>query len=285
MCRLLHNVFLPANYRKMSRRPQSHAVSSGSVLPSLIDRLNDDYDNLILALREEKAAQDRDIAEAWTEIERERELIRREWQRVEEEKARLFTSHDPRAASMYRGSVENVRAGLLSNADQPVSIMRSSGPNSPPKGRRSPSPGPRSGSPASERRHYGSSAHGLQSTLRFDEMYNAHGNVINTGPGTANCIFVWSGVSRAASPHRLVLGHFRTMRQLLERAGIETQTQPVGEQMYTPDGTSVTRLEEVVPGQDYLVLPSGCRYREDSVPSQLLRKLVDANPLVTHMTL
>jgi hypothetical protein len=254
------------------------APPPSSVVPRLMERLNDDYDELVQALRQEKEAQDREIEVAWAEIERERALIRQEWRRVEDEKARLFISN--------RGGSNNLdspsKAGVPPLADQPVYMMRSS---TTPMHHHHPHQHHeqhvtaifRSPSAASEKRHYGHGAHALVESHKFDEALGLNRSA-GDPHGFNNCISVWSGISRAASPRRLVLGHFRTMKQLLERAAVETGTQPVSEHLLTPDGFAVTRLDELEAGKDYLVLPSGCRYKEDTVPTQLLRKLVESVP-------
>jgi hypothetical protein len=285
-------------------RPQRTSTAVSAV-PRIMERLNDDYDSLVLALRKEKEAQDREIAQAWAEIDRERDLIRDEWRQIEEEKARILLN--PRDAAHTAGLNRSAAASPprphheFSTASQPIQRMRSGatvgGLLEHAVSTRDDLPSPErftrgsARAPAPERRHYERGAHALQSTPEFEAAW--HGDVASlsstthdshSAPGN-NTIIVWSGVARGGSPRRLVLPHFRTMGQLLERAAAETGTMPAGGHLYTPDGRVVDRLEDVEPGQDYLVLPSGCRYREDSVPTQLLRKLVTAAPSVHHATI
>jgi len=87
-------------------------------------------------------------------------------------------------------------------------------------------------------------------------------------------ITVWPGLERHGHPTRVLLQSYRTMQQVIEKACKETKTQPQPNVLYTPDGRTVANLADVRPGLDYLVIPSGTMYREDSVPTALLKKLV-----------
>eukprot|EP00760_Papus_ankaliazontas_P014175 PhM_4_TR15971/c1_g1_i1/m.98034 len=87
-------------------------------------------------------------------------------------------------------------------------------------------------------------------------------------------ITVWPGLQRQGGPTKVLMQNCRTMAQLLEKVCRDTRVQPQPSVLYTPDGRAISSLNDIRPGLDYLVVPSGTTYREDSVPTALLQKLV-----------
>jgi hypothetical protein len=92
-------------------------------------------------------------------------------------------------------------------------------------------------------------------------------------PAATFWITVWPGVERGGGSQRLLVAAFRSMDALLAAAAKATKCAPAQSCLFTPDGRSIYHLEGVRPGRDYVVFPSGCMYREDTLPTLLLEKL------------
>lgn len=238
--------------------------STNTRAPALIQRLNDTYDELALAMRREHEEQQREIRSAWAEIERERALLREERRKIDAEKARLFfgTTRETEAtidASRVAGTTVGPSPNLSGITAASTAVSASTAP-------------PRRGYQADT------------FTSAYAQQPPRHAPPPAPEPAPV-WITVWPGVHRHSQGKRLFTHQYRTLQQLLERAAHELNCQPVGPLLYTPDGRSVSDLADVKPEHDYIVLPSGCKYREDSVPTALLQKLVDETSSVTRLTL
>ncbi len=91
-------------------------------------------------------------------------------------------------------------------------------------------------------------------------------------------ITVWLGTHRAGQPRRILLPRHFTWTDVMTRCADELQAIPAPSLLYTPDGRTVSSLDDITPGVDYLILPQGARYREDSVPTLLLEKIINRSP-------
>lgn len=94
------------------------------------------------------------------------------------------------------------------------------------------------------------------------------------GPLYITC---WNGLEKHGQPARVLLHSVRTMEQLAAQAANALRIKPAPTHVVTPDGRPVTQLSGIVPGTDYVVLQSGCSYREEYLPTELLRKLAAAD--------
>jgi hypothetical protein len=277
-----------------------------SDVPPCFDRLNDSYDDLVIALKREKEAQDAEVRAAWAEIEQARQEIRAEWRRVDAEKARLFPSSGA-AALPYTGGRTLDGGGRGAHCHPPhheanneeddnegggsshrhyeqpsFAPSASATPSSSAAAQRqqhpaSTSPLKRATTSPHQRRHY---AHTYDDRVNLSDaeagVVRSPSHLNTSGGGGGNngmIVFVWNGIQRAGEPKRLALLPFRSMQQLLERAAQETMAMPAGE-LVAPDGRRIQSIAELRDRGDYLVMPSGCAYREEAVPTALLRKLV-----------
>lgn len=261
-------------------------MPTGRVLPghgasdvaNRFDDFNASYDDLVLALKRERDAQEAEIAAAWEEIERARSEIRSEWDAIQQERRRLFPSTGGEMPSFHHH--DEFSAGGAA-----ASIAYRGGTGSPAAGYNA------------ARQTASSQQHQHQRSLR-GTLSRQDTAVLHSPPSVAAShrqtsasavVAVWSGLSKGPTvgqeSKRLVVAHFRTMKQLLERAAVDLGLQPASDRIYSPSGEPIYDLRDLVDGGDYVVLPSGCRYREDTVPTQLLRKLVAADAVVNHVDL
>lgn len=87
-------------------------------------------------------------------------------------------------------------------------------------------------------------------------------------------ITVWPGFHRNGNPVRVfVHSNYKHISHVIQRAAEDCRCNPPPGILYTPDGKTVTSLEQLVPSGNYLIFPSGALYREESVPTALLELL------------
>lgn len=220
------------------------------------------------AIRSERDEQTRAIQRAWEHLEMERAALQRERTAFEAEK-RAFQMSMERALGVFP-TVPIAGAKPAASATSASELL----------GYR----------PTSTREDHGNHGSVPLSLMKSSE----HSSAVTPNPlktslakqsraganalsgGHAFWINVWSGIERNGAMKRLLVPQgAATMQYVLERAARETLCQPAPNVLYTPDGRIVSKLEDIVPGRDYLVLPTGTRYREDTVPTALLEKLVN----------
>jgi hypothetical protein len=90
-------------------------------------------------------------------------------------------------------------------------------------------------------------------------------------------ITVWPGFHRNGVPVRvLVHRSFKSLDHVIQHAAAECYCRPSPTILYTPDGKTVSSLEQLIPSGNYLIFPSGSLYREECVPTALLEALAYA---------
>lgn len=98
----------------------------------------------------------------------------------------------------------------------------------------------------------------------------SHGFWINVWP----CFGTFSATVKPTRVY--VYAHYRHMEDVIERAADMAHCKPAPQCFFQPDGQAVRLLQQLVPEQHYLLFPSGGFYRQDAVPSALLREIVKA---------
>ena len=87
-------------------------------------------------------------------------------------------------------------------------------------------------------------------------------------------VTVWPGFHRGGAPVRVLVHHnYKTLNHVIQHAAAECNCRPSPSILYTPDGKTVSSLDQLIPSGNYLIFPSGCLYREESVPTALLEML------------
>lgn len=211
----------------------------------LMKQLHATFNEMVAELARERDAQQRQIRTAWGEIERERTALQQARRQMDAAATTAGTRLP--SASLTASSI----ASRPSSRDGTSLGARPAFASSPKRG------GAYDDRDDSRRSTFTQDVDAVPSAVR--------------GP---QWITVWPGYSRGGQPKRLLVHPDFTFPQLAERAAQETNSRPAPRVLYTPDGRTVSTLEELRPGTDYLVLPGGSRYSENNVPTLLLEKLV-----------
>lgn len=86
-------------------------------------------------------------------------------------------------------------------------------------------------------------------------------------------ITCWNGLDKHATGQKIIVKDFRTMDQLLGKACQMCSVSPQPIHLHTPEGKSVKSLADLEDGVDYLVIQSGAKYKKESMPMELKKKL------------
>lgn len=213
--------------------------------------LRSTFDNLAGRIEEEE----RRLSAAWADIDKEREKLRAAWRELNSAKEHFERTRSGSAAAVSR---QLVAAPSFNNNNLYSTTTTSAG-----GGYESTSATSASG----DQQHYATSGRrGRQ---------DGSGQGEEVGLDAPMWITVWPGLHRNGNPHRILVNKgYRLLQPVIEKAAKETTCQPTPNVLYTPDGKPIAQLHQLVHGSDYLILPSGCRYNEETVPTLLLQKLV-----------
>ena len=91
-------------------------------------------------------------------------------------------------------------------------------------------------------------------------------------------INLWPAAGRGrevTQPFRMNVFNQTSMPHILEKAATACECRPAAPYLLTPDGQRVKSASQFEHAGHYLVVPSGCRYSKQDVPTALLELLVD----------